>query len=237
MEQQGWIKLHRRLTEWEWYKNTNTFKLFIHLLISANHKPAKWQGINIERGQFLSGIDSLSRATGLSKQSIRTSIKHLKSTGELTSKSTNKNTLYTIVNYNLYQTIEQEPTSKLTSQLTNDQQATNKQLTTNKNDKKEENENNFAFFWQAYPRKVNKGKAETSYKAALKKATHEVIMKGLDNYKSDLAKKNTSTEYISHAASWLNGGRWADEYEVGKQTIHSNVPDIRDLIKNRTTGV
>jgi biotin operon repressor len=230
MEQQGWIKLHRRLTEWEWYKNTNTFKLFIHLLISANHKPAKWQGINIERGQFLSGIDSLSRATGLSKQSIRTSIKHLKSTGELTSKSTNKNTLYTIVNYNLYQTIEQEPTSKLTSQLTNDQQATNKQLTTNKNDKKEENENNFNSFWQAYPKKVNKAGAKKSYLKSLQATTHETIMNGLNNYKLEIGRQKTEVTFIPHATTWLNNQRWDDVFET--KSANNGRMDIRELKAN-----
>ena len=27
--QQGWIKIHRQLTEWEWYDDLNTFRLFI----------------------------------------------------------------------------------------------------------------------------------------------------------------------------------------------------------------
>jgi hypothetical protein len=81
-------------------------------------------------------------------------------------------------------------------------------------EEKEEGQYSFEFFWQAYPRTVSKVKAELAYKTALKKTPHEVIMKGLENYKTDIAKKKTSTEYISHAASWLNGGRWADDYGV-----------------------
>ena len=31
----GWIKLHRSTTEWEWYSDHNTTRLFIHLLING----------------------------------------------------------------------------------------------------------------------------------------------------------------------------------------------------------
>lgn len=36
----GWLKLHRQITEWEWYDDANTFRLLIHLLIMANSKDA-----------------------------------------------------------------------------------------------------------------------------------------------------------------------------------------------------
>ncbi len=34
----GYIALHRQMLNWEWYKNTNTKVLFIHLLLKANYK-------------------------------------------------------------------------------------------------------------------------------------------------------------------------------------------------------
>jgi len=125
MEQQGWVKLHRNILQWEWYKDTHTAHLFIHLLISANHEPRKWQGITINRGQLISGRKALSQDTGIPEQSIRTSLNKLKSTNELTIKSTSKYSIYTIVNYDKYQSKDSELTIKSTSQLTNDQPATN----------------------------------------------------------------------------------------------------------------
>lgn len=125
MEQQGWVKVHRNILDWEWYKDTHTVHLFIHLLISANHEPKKWRGITIARGQLVTGRKALSQATGIPEQSIRTSLARLKSTNEVTSKSTNKYTIYTIVNYDKYQNNALQSTTTATSKLTNDQPATN----------------------------------------------------------------------------------------------------------------
>jgi hypothetical protein len=41
----GYIKLHRKLVDWEWYTDIPTKTLFIHLLLVANHKPNKWRGM------------------------------------------------------------------------------------------------------------------------------------------------------------------------------------------------
>ena len=119
----GWIKLHRKLIDWEWYTNPNVFRLFIHCLLKANHKDKKWQGIIIKSGQFATGLNSLKKELKISTQSIRTSLDKLKSTHEITIKSTNKFSIISINNWEDYQ--------QLTSKLTNNQQTTNKQLTTN----------------------------------------------------------------------------------------------------------
>lgn len=63
---------------------------------------------------------------------VRIALNKLKLTSEITSKSTNKYTLITIENFDLYQTREENLTSKTTSNITNKQQTNNKQITTNK---------------------------------------------------------------------------------------------------------
>ena len=122
----GWIKLHRKLEKWEWYQDSKTFHLFIHLILQANHQPKKWRGIMIERGQFITGLHSLKSQTGISIQSTRTSLERLKSTSEITIKTTNKYSIVTICKYNEYQDDKREinkQTNKLTNkQLTNNQQ-------------------------------------------------------------------------------------------------------------------
>ena len=40
----GFIKIHRSLLEWEWYQDTNTKTVFIHLLLTANYKDKNWKG-------------------------------------------------------------------------------------------------------------------------------------------------------------------------------------------------
>ena len=111
--------------------------LFIRLLIKANYEDNEWHGQKIKRGQLITGLFSLSKSTGIPIQSIRTCLARLKSTNEITSKSTNKYRIITITKFEQYQPKEEKSTSKSTAQLTSNQQATNKQLTTIKEVKKE----------------------------------------------------------------------------------------------------
>ena len=132
---EGFIKIHRSMLDWEWYKDTNTFTLFLHCLLIANWKDGKFMGVVVPRGSFVSSYSQLAEQTNLSVQNVRTAISHLKLTGELTVKSHAKFSVFTVVNYNKYQ-----DDNRLTnSQLTDDQQAANRQLTTIE-EKKEEKE-------------------------------------------------------------------------------------------------
>ena len=127
----GWIKLHRKLLDWEWYDDVNTTRVFLHLLLVANHKDNNWRGIEIKRGQRLTSISGLAAETHLSIKNIRTSIKRLKSTNEVASHSTAQHTVFTMINYDLYQDEANEVASK--------GQAKGKQVATNNNDKNENN--------------------------------------------------------------------------------------------------
>lgn len=143
---EGWIKIHRKMIDWEWYDDNNTKVLFIHLLLTANHKEKKWKGQTILRGQKLTSLEHLAEETSLSVQQVRTSLKKLKSTNEITIKSTSKNTLITIEKYSSYQDKDDEDNKQNNTQnnkqITNEQQTNNKQITTNKKDKNDKNEKN-----------------------------------------------------------------------------------------------
>jgi len=136
---EGWIKLHRSLLDWEWWDDPPTLKLYLYLLIKANHKEKKWRGQVVKPGQLVTGVHKLSECTKLSVQQVRTALKKLKSTNNLTSKSTNRFSLITISGWEKHQCDHAEATSKSTSQLTNKQQTNNKQITTNKNVKNVKN--------------------------------------------------------------------------------------------------
>lgn len=131
----GFVYLWRKMLEWEWYTDSKTVHLFIHLLLSANHKSGYWHGEKIERGQVVTGLNALCRATGISPQSIRTCINRLKSTGNITIKSTNRFSIITICNYDRFQnkksTTNKQVNTQTNNLVTTNQQATNKQLTTN----------------------------------------------------------------------------------------------------------
>ena len=105
---QGWARYHRKIVDWEWYTDPNTFRLFFHLVLMANHEDAKWRGQEIKRGQHITSIHKLALALDLGDKQIRNALDKLKSTNEITTLGTNKNTVITVVNYSVYQDRAQE---------------------------------------------------------------------------------------------------------------------------------
>lgn len=103
MLENGFVKFDRKIANWRWYHDVNTFKLFFHLIITANYEPKPFENITVQRGQRVASYGTLAEETGLSVRNVRTAIRHLILTGEVTSKSTNKYSVFTIVNYDLYQ--------------------------------------------------------------------------------------------------------------------------------------
>jgi hypothetical protein len=130
----GWIKLHRKLIDWEWYKDVNTFKLFLHLLLKANTETKKWQGQTINRGQLITSLKNLSHETGLTEKEVRTAISKLEKTKEVGKQTTSVNTTLTMINYDLYQSMG-KPTDK---RGTNEGQGRGKRGATTKEYKEEE---------------------------------------------------------------------------------------------------
>jgi hypothetical protein len=74
----------------------------------------------------------------------------------------------------------------------------------------------FDEFWNAYPRRVAKGKAVKAYLKALGKADASTILAGAHRY-ADL-RKNEDATYTAYPASWLNGECWTDDFTVGPNT-------------------
>lgn len=146
----GWIKLHRQLTEWEWYDDINTSRLYIHLLLTANHKDNNWRGITIKRGSRLTSLDKLSSETSLSVSKIRTSIKKLILTNEIASESHTQHTVFIIKNYESYQGDDKQ----IDKPVTNESQTDDKRIATNNNVKKEKNVNKTKKEWVA-PENLN----------------------------------------------------------------------------------
>ena len=121
----GFIQLHRSLLEWEWYDDNNTKILFLHCLLKANYKDKNYRGSSIKRGSFVTGRDVLAKELGLSVQQVRTSLTKLKSTNEITIKSSSQGTVIEVIKYNDYQ--------EVTNKTTNEQPTSNQQVTTTNN--------------------------------------------------------------------------------------------------------
>ena len=125
----GYIKIYRKFVRWGWYKNSVVKDTFLHCLVMANFTDQSFEGTIIKKGQFVTSYENLASDLGFTTQKVRTAIKKLKSTGEITTKSTNKFTIITVVNWEFYQGMEEIPTSETTRALTNEQQTTNNQIT------------------------------------------------------------------------------------------------------------
>lgn len=100
---EGWISLHRRFLEWEWYTDTNTKSLFIHLLLKANIESKKWRGIDISRGELFTSLNHLSEDLNLSIKQVRNCLSKLKKTSEICLQGASNGTKITICKYEYYQ--------------------------------------------------------------------------------------------------------------------------------------
>lgn len=133
----GFMFLHRQLLDWEWFDNSQMVHIWVYLLLKANYQDENWHGIMIPRGSFVTSIGGISKDTRLSARTIRTCLDKLKSTGEVTIKTTNKYSIVTICKYDSYNVLQgdiyKQPTTKPTTKPTNNRQTTDKQTTTDNN--------------------------------------------------------------------------------------------------------
>lgn len=102
----GWIKLYDKMLNWEWYGNTNVVRVFLHCLLKANYQPKVWQGIRIERGQFITSIATMADELGLTSKQVRGALGKLKMSNNVAIKGANKYSVITICNYDSYQTAD-----------------------------------------------------------------------------------------------------------------------------------
>ena len=182
----GWIKIHRQIIEWEWFTDTNTFRVFLQLLLKANHKEKKYRGMVLKVGTIITSRDILALETRLSVQQVRTALDKLKSTNEITIKTSSQGTIIEVVNYSKYQLA--------TNEVTNKQPINNQQVTTNKNDKNNK-ENIYRGFQHLFI-------TEDEVKKLLDKHTITQIndvLNDIENYKQNTKYKSL---YLT-AVKWL----------------------------------
>lgn len=128
----GYVKVWRKSLDDGWIRNHKLWAFWTYCLLKATYQEfdaiVGLQIVHLMPGQFVFGLRVASKETGLSIQEIRTIIDFLKKAGNLTIKSTNKFSIISIINWNIYQ-------SDNTDEQHRKQQTTNKQLTTYKHNK------------------------------------------------------------------------------------------------------
>jgi len=108
----GFIVLYRAFTNWEWYDDALSIKLFIHLILTVNWEDKQWRGQTIKRGQIVTSLNNLSAATNMTIPQLRKRISNLKSTGEIVTTSSNRFSIITVVKYDEYQDLELRKASR-----------------------------------------------------------------------------------------------------------------------------
>lgn len=105
MLENGFIKLYRSLLKWEWYDDVNTKVVFLHLLLTVSIEDSKWHGITVRRGSRVSSYAILAKETKLSVDKVRTAIRHLEATGEVTRSKYPKYTVFAINHFDKFQSV------------------------------------------------------------------------------------------------------------------------------------
>lgn len=226
---EGWIKVHRKFLQWEWYDDTNTVRLFFHILLMANHKDKKYRGKTVKRGSLLTGRELLASQLNLSTQNIRTSLSKLKSTNEVTIKTSSQGTEIQINNYDKYQ--------DTTNEITNNQPTTNQRLTTNKNERKKEDINIddfFENFRKLYPGTKRGLKTEIENFKKKHKDWEQILPQleqAILTQIEDRKQKHAAGVFVpewKHLQTWINQRCWETETQTHTNDLINNIssPEI-----------
>ena len=121
---EGWIKLHRCLLRNPIVmKDADYLALWTYILLNATHKeyPKLFKGkkIMLQPGQLITGRKVLAAALKISESKVRRILNEFESDQQIDRQRSNKNTLITVLNWDLYQSDDQQV----------NQQATNKRPT------------------------------------------------------------------------------------------------------------
>lgn len=101
--EQGWVKFFRSIVDWEWYGDPNTFRMFFHLIVTANHETRLWKGRTIKRGQRLTTIRKLADELSIDEKTVQRCLHNLESTKEIKVEPSKSGTLITVRKYGDYQ--------------------------------------------------------------------------------------------------------------------------------------
>lgn len=204
-------------TDWEWYENTNVFRLFYHCLLHTNLEDKRYCGKEIKAGQFVSSITRISAETGLTESQVRTALKKLKDTGYISTKSTNKYTIYTVIGYQEYidcgqvaETTTEE--NKVVENGTKMEQTVEKVKETcekSKENCEKSNKKTFIDFferlWKQYPNKRGKGQVSDAKKKVLYQIGEEHIQRALQRYLDGL-ERDASWRKPQNGSTFFNSG-------------------------------
>lgn len=104
----GYIKLYRKMKDWEWFDDPNVLVVWIHLLLEANWEDGNWRGQTIPRGSLYTSLPRLASESGLSLKQVRLALEKLEKGSQIVRERADKGQVITICKYEDYQASEEE---------------------------------------------------------------------------------------------------------------------------------
>lgn len=184
---QGWVRLPRELLKSHLFHNEKLWKVFTWCLLKATWKPHELmvgrQKVKLEPGQFVFGRHAAARELNMKPSTVWSYIKLLELDRIIDIKPNNKFSLITVANWELWQSDNKNPDSKLDNKRTTDGQ----QMDTNKNSKegkegKEIYTPEFEAWYSSWPRKQGKSDSAKNFARRVKEHGLSFILQCSQNY-------------------------------------------------------
>jgi hypothetical protein len=249
----GYIKVYRDLLDHELMASDWLCRLWIWCMLKANHKPRRYRGELIHRGQFVTGRNTGADQLKVSPSKFYRGLKQLADLKCLTLKVNSNWTTVTICNYTTYQdkktkseqVVTQQVDSKRTGDDTASEHLVTQRMNTTKECKeykegKEGKEKNtlsspsgdtpaypdlFESFWSAYPKR----NGMRQHKVAAFKLWKNL---GVEDRKSLVTaatnyaiSKDAKENYACDPDRFLRNSMWHD-WQAPPETPESNLPPL-----------
>lgn len=214
----GYVKLWRKLEDTGIWKHSNALTLYVWLAIRAVQEPTKTvvagRVVDLEPGQTAVTVIGISEVLGMTSREVRTALNDIQKLSLTTNKTTNRFTVVSIMNPNIYETQKNENDKQ------NDKQTTNRTQTELLPAEEEK-----PLKEEVRPRRVIPPKIEDVAAYCLERGNRVDPEIWMDHYKTN-GWKVGKTKMVDWQAAIRNAERrgWADKNKQGPVGLGLNPP-------------
>ncbi|MCI1958613.1 MAG: hypothetical protein LKJ25_03195 [Clostridia bacterium] len=185
---EGWIKLYRCTLENPIVcKDSDYFAVWCFLLLKATHQDQEQlfagKRVTVKNGQLITGRKVIADQFNISESKVQRILKRFENEHQIEQQTCNKNRIISIVNWNLYQQVDSNPTTseqqvntyKNVKNINNISCAENAQKSDFENI--EQLEHDFQILYDLYPKKRGRTEAFKRYKKWISKTGRTIAGK------------------------------------------------------------
>ena len=224
----GWIKLHRKISEKAFYsKDSEKVHLWVHLLIMANHEGREemfaGKPIICNPGQFTTGRKQISEATGIEVNKVERVLTYFeKIEQQIEQQKSSTNRLITILNWNEYQESEQPFEQQVNNDRTTSEQRVNNNRTHSKNERTKELKNERIKEYK----NILLSKVNTIDYPDVNFEYLEIAKGFQELFRSNLIEAKSSTASIDKAK-----GSWIDDIRLMVENDGVKIEELRQIFR------